>query len=49
MAKRYQHILDSIRRDVASQFGGLLWDTETAADSDADDDDDGSAAAPVPA
>lgn len=26
MAKRYQHILDSIRRDVAAQVGGLLWD-----------------------
>jgi integrase len=25
MAKRYQHVLDSIRRDVASQVGGLLW------------------------
>jgi len=24
--ERYQHILDSIRRDVASQVGGLLWD-----------------------
>jgi hypothetical protein len=24
MARRYQHILDSIRRDVASQVGGLL-------------------------
>jgi hypothetical protein len=25
MAKRYQHILDSIRRDVAGPVGGLLW------------------------
>lgn len=27
MVKRYQHVLDSIRRDVASQVGGLLWET----------------------
>ena len=26
MAKRYQHIFDSIRRDVASQVGELLWE-----------------------
>lgn len=26
MAKRYQHIIDTIRRDVAKQVGGLLWD-----------------------
>jgi integrase len=26
MAKRYQHLIDSIRRDVAKQIGGLLWD-----------------------
>jgi integrase len=25
MAKRYQHLIDSIRRDVARQVGGLLW------------------------
>ena len=25
MAKRYQHLIDSIRRDVAKQVGGLLW------------------------
>jgi integrase len=45
MAKRYQHVLDSIRRDVASQVGGLLW----AAPGAPDDDDDGPAAALVPA
>ena len=27
MAKRYQHLIDSIRRDVAKQVGGLLWDS----------------------
>jgi integrase len=25
MARRYQHLIDSIRRDVAEQVGGLLW------------------------
>jgi integrase len=28
MAKRYQHIIDSVRRDVAEQVGGLLWEGE---------------------
>lgn len=28
MAKRYQHLIDSIRRDVAKQVGGLLWAAE---------------------
>jgi integrase len=45
MAKRYQHMIDSIRRDVAKQVGGLLWD---AADIPPDDDD-GAAGALVPA
>ena len=26
MAVRYRHVLDCIRRDVAKQVGGLLWD-----------------------
>jgi hypothetical protein len=26
MAARYQHVLDSIRKGVADQVGGLLWD-----------------------
>jgi integrase len=40
MAKRYQHVLDAIRRDVASQVGGLLWDgIETGQDDDGDEDD----------
>jgi integrase len=30
MAKRYQHLIDVIRRDVAKQVGGLLWDTDDA-------------------
>jgi integrase len=25
MAKRYQHLIDSIQRDVAKQVGSLLW------------------------
>jgi hypothetical protein len=27
MAARYQHVLDSIRKGVADQVGGLLWDS----------------------
>jgi integrase len=38
MAKRYQHLIDSIRRDVARQVGGLLWD---GGGGDEGDDDDG--------
>lgn len=30
MAKRYQHLIDTIRRDVARQVGGLLWDSDDA-------------------
>jgi hypothetical protein len=29
MATRYQHVLDTIRKDMADQVGGLLWDAET--------------------
>jgi hypothetical protein len=25
LANRYQHVLDAIRKDVANQVGGLLW------------------------
>ncbi len=28
MAARYQHVLDSIRKGVADQVGGLLWGNE---------------------
>jgi integrase len=28
MAARYQHVLDSIRKGVADQVGGLLWGTD---------------------
>jgi integrase len=53
MAKRYQHVLDAIRKDVASQVGGLLWEgTELASDDgqeDQDDGDEGAAGMPIPA
>jgi integrase len=41
MAERYQHVPDELRRNIASQVGGLLWK--------APNDDDGSAVALVPA
>jgi integrase len=34
MAARYQHVLDGIRKGVADQVGGLLWD-----DTDGDPED----------
>jgi hypothetical protein len=38
MAKRYRHLIDSIRRDVAKQVGELLWDAdENGADGQAGD------------
>jgi integrase len=39
MAARYQHILDSIRKGVADQVGGLLWPTADGTPP-ADDQDD---------
>jgi integrase len=30
MAKHYQHLIDTIRRDVAKQVGGLLRDADDA-------------------
>jgi integrase len=44
MTKRYQHVLDAIRKDVASQIGGLLWEgieINPANSGDEDDGDDG--------
>jgi integrase len=41
MATRYQHVLESIRKDVAKQVGGLLWDGPEKEDSDKDGDDNG--------
>jgi integrase len=42
MAQRYQHVPDELRRNIASQVGGLLWKAPN-------DDEDGSAGALVPA
>lgn len=39
MAKRYQHITATVRRDVARRLDGLIWDRP----SDGDDDDHGDA------
>ena len=37
MAARYQHVIDSIRKGVADQVGGLLWDvSEISPATDAD-------------
>lgn len=43
MAKRYMHVPDEVRRKIAFQVGGLLWETPE------DDDEDGAAGLPVPA
>jgi integrase len=40
MAKRYQHVLDSIRKGVADQVGSLLWDVPEQ-EQVADGHDDG--------
>lgn len=42
MAKRHQHVLDAIRKDVANQVGGLLWKgIEINPADNRDDQDDG--------
>lgn len=41
MAKRYQHVLDAIRKDVASQVGGLLWERAEVDPEDVDELEDG--------
>lgn len=43
MTKRYQHVPDAVRRNIASQLGGLLWQPPE------DGDDGDGAAALVPA
>jgi integrase len=45
MAARYQHMVDSVRNDVARQVDGLIW--KPAGDGPTDDDD-GAAGALVP-
>ena len=49
MATRYQHVLDCIRKDVARQVGGLLWERAADPADDEDDGDDGAAGMLVPA
>ena len=34
MAVRYQHVLDTIRKGVADQVGGLLWDATEGVDGE---------------
>jgi integrase len=34
MAKRYQHMTAKIRRDIARQVGGVIWQTEPGEDDD---------------
>jgi integrase len=38
MARRYQHVIDSVRHDVANQIGGLLWEAHEEPADDHDDD-----------
>jgi hypothetical protein len=47
MAARYQHVLDSTRKGVADQVGGLLWGTPKP-ESAAADRQDGKGTSPVP-
>jgi integrase len=49
MATRYQHVLDCIRKDVARQVGGLLWDLPADAADDEDGGGDGTAGSLVSA
>ena len=44
-AARYQHVLDSIRKGVADQVGGLLWDIpeDIPIEDDDSDNEDGQA------
>jgi integrase len=37
MARRYQHLTAQIRRDIAKQVGGLLWEPESGPPDDRDD------------
>lgn len=46
MAARYQHMVDTVRTDVARQVDGLIWEP---AGERPDDDDDGAAGVLVPA
>jgi integrase len=46
MAKRYQHLTDQIRADIATRVGGLIWAVPKPR---APDDNDGTAGVSVPA
>jgi integrase len=48
MAARYQHIIAAIRRDVATQVGGLLWKPAEESGPAGRADDDGEDGVPVP-
>jgi integrase len=48
MAARYQHIIAAIRRDVATQVGGLLWNPAEESRPASRADDDGEDGVPVP-
>ncbi|MGH3813462.1 MAG: tyrosine-type recombinase/integrase [Pseudonocardiaceae bacterium] len=49
MVKRYQHVTDPIRHDIAQRVGGLLWaPTDPAGDDAGDDPDAGLPEARVP-
>lgn len=48
MAARYQHIIAAIRRDVATQVGGLLWKPAEESRPAGRADDDGEDGVPVP-
>jgi hypothetical protein len=43
MTQRYQHMVDSIRSDVAQQISALLWDAPAPVEvvPDADDGEEG--------
>jgi integrase len=47
MAARYQHIIAAIRRDVATQVGGLLWKPTKGSRPAGHADDDGEDGVPV--
>lgn len=44
MTKRYQHLTDQIRADIATRVGGLIW---AAPKSGGPDEDDGPAGVPA--
>lgn len=45
MAARYQHMVDTVRNNIAAQVDGLIWEQNP---NGPDDDDDGTAGALVP-